>query len=45
MWAKTFERQMDMIYELEDQADAAFLNWIGQRFPGQTPANLMRDIA
>ena len=44
MWAKTFERHMETIYELEDQADAAFGCWIARRYPGQTLANLMREI-
>ena len=33
MWQKTYERRLQEIWSLEAEADAAFVEWVGQRFP------------
>jgi hypothetical protein len=34
MWSRTYERRLDEIWRLEAEADAAFVEWVGRRFPG-----------
>lgn len=35
MWGRTYDRELDKIVEAENLADAHFLLWFTQRFPGQ----------
>lgn len=33
MWRRTYERRLEEIWRLEAEADAAFVEWVGRRFP------------
>jgi hypothetical protein len=34
MWSRTYEARLQEIWRLEAEADAAFMEWVGRRFPG-----------